>query len=492
MGELAREKLASAHGAAHVLSIGVSEYGPHSGFTKLRVCTEDARRVAQAFRDVRELNADPSQIRLLAASPNAAERPTGGQIYSAVKMLAESATEDNRVLVFFSGHGVRIENEFYLVPEDGNSQITKTMIAFRELLELLDGSDAKHKIVVLDACLSGPTATNFKSPLSEASPKFLTEYIEQTKGTAILASSTADQPSTILSPDPKVSLFTHFFVNALQGKPEALDGKLLTLDSLFTFVSTSVVKSSKSYGKTQQPTLKATATGVIVIGDFSRPLLSAAASDLVPAVDHLSFHDSRRGEATDVLSALKYTWKHDAEYIESRVNDVIPEAMKNNFGAIRAKLFGVFGIKQVQLRDNGVDFPGGSYTVTYSANDVKHGIYTHTVRFDSDWLTRTNEMLSLLKLIGVTNPDVIEFTVSHELNPGDCLPKLQAAGWTITNAQDDEVRASLGGFELTIKSGSLELSGFTPPELFGDDKERDDSALLVTGLIKQLAVKTNG
>lgn len=40
-------------------------------------------------------------------------------------------------------------------------------------------------------------------------------------------------------------------------------------------------------------------------------------------------------------------------------------------------------------------------------------------------------------------------------------------------------------YTLIIKPQTIELTGFAPPELFGKEDELDESALLVTGLIKQ-------
>jgi hypothetical protein len=266
-----------------------------------------------------------------------------------------------------------------------------------------------------------------------------------------------------------------------------MDGKLLTLDSLFTFVSVNVIKAAKSHGKNQQPTVKQGGTGVMVLGDFSHPLLAAAASELLPAVDHLSFHDRRGGDANDVLTELKFYNRHQPRYIENLVNAEISTAYKEKFGKIRAKLFTLFDAGQVRLREGGITFPGGSYSVRYEADDVRRGAYIYTVRFDSDWLTRTEQMLEILKIIGVTNPDVIEFEIAGTLNPEACLPKLQSSGWTVTSATEDSVEAKLEGYTLRLQPGTIELTGFVPPDLFGRDDELDDSALLVTGLIKQLA-----
>ena len=65
-------------------------------------------------------------------------------------------------------------------------------------------------------------------------------------------------------------------------------------------------------------------------------------------------------------------------------------------------------------------------------------------------------MLDLIKLMNVTR-DAIEFDTSDGLVPEECLPKLQAAGWAITNAQDDEVEAERDGYSIKINSNCIEL-----------------------------------
>jgi hypothetical protein len=266
-----------------------------------------------------------------------------------------------------------------------------------------------------------------------------------------------------------------------------MDGKLLTLDSLYSFVSSNVFELSKSHGKQQQPSTKQGATGVLILGDFSQPLLSAAASELVPAVSHLGFYDRRGGAADDVLTELKHYSRHQPSYIQNLVNQQISEAYKEQFGKLRAKLFSLFDAGQVRLTADGIKFPGGTYSVRYEADDVRKGDYIFSVRFDNDWLNRTEQMLQILKLVGVTNPDAIQFELIGTLDPDGCLPKLQAAGWKVTSSTDDWVEAELGGFTLRLESGSVELTGFVPSDIFGTGDELDDSALLVTGLIKHLA-----
>jgi uncharacterized caspase-like protein len=74
--------------------------------------------------------------------------------------LACGANESDRILFFFSGHGQRLDDddEFYLVPEDAfRADDRDTLLSFNRVFELLKQSEAKQKIVIIDACLSGPS-----------------------------------------------------------------------------------------------------------------------------------------------------------------------------------------------------------------------------------------------------------------------------------------------------------------------------------------------
>jgi len=104
------------------------------------------------------------------------------------------------------------------VLQDAYSDIDpNALIDFDMILEMLDQSEAKQRIIVIDACMSGPDITGKKLLPAKCSPKFLAEYMRNTKGVAVISSSTADQSSTTQSPNPKVSLFTHYFIRALRG-----------------------------------------------------------------------------------------------------------------------------------------------------------------------------------------------------------------------------------------------------------------------------------
>jgi hypothetical protein len=259
--------IADAIGFAHVLAVGVSEYKPSSNFGKLRQCVHDAMAVAGCFRNKPELHSSADKVHELTSA--GADRPSRGNIIDQVQALATRASADDRIVFYFSGHGHRIKEQLYLVPEDAwVDDDPDALISLEAVYKRLLASQAKLKIIILDACNTGPNLSELKHPAAQWSEKFLGEYIRKTQGIVTLASSLADQPSSTKSPHPNLSLFTNFIVNALNGETEALDNGLLTIETLFAYVSAYVQRVSNSHHRPQQPAISMSSSGLIVLGNF--------------------------------------------------------------------------------------------------------------------------------------------------------------------------------------------------------------------------------
>jgi hypothetical protein len=144
--------VAEALGKTHVLAIGISNYSTSSNFSGLRQCTFDAQAIAACFRDRIELGSQNNVHEL--ASRSSSSR---GRIMEAVRNLAAQATEDDRVIIFFSGHGQRLNEKLYAVPEDAwCDDDPGALICMEDLFEIISNSEARIKIVILDACFTGP------------------------------------------------------------------------------------------------------------------------------------------------------------------------------------------------------------------------------------------------------------------------------------------------------------------------------------------------
>lgn len=259
--------LKEANGVASVLAIGVSEYDARSGFQRLRQCAFDAKAVADCFRNNPQLHSSPELVQELTSA--GARKPSRGNIIADVRHLATNASNDDRIIFYFSGHGQRIGDQLYLVPEDAwTSDEPGALVSVTDVSQWLSSSLAKVKILILDACNTGADLSHIKHPAATWSDKFLNAYVERTEGVVVLASSLADQTSSTKSPNKDLSLFTNFVVNALNGDADALDKGLLTLDSFFAYVGAHVQRVSTSHHKLQQPTVASSHSGLVLLGDF--------------------------------------------------------------------------------------------------------------------------------------------------------------------------------------------------------------------------------
>jgi hypothetical protein len=282
-----------AIGLVHLLAVGVSDYDPSSNFPKLRQCNHDAAAVAARFTGRPELLGAADRVVLLTSEGK--DKPTKGRIIGAARALASKAGPEDRLVLYFSGHGHRIGDELYLVPEDAYADdVADALILFDAIATTLSNSQAKIKVAILDACYTGPNLATLKHPAAKLSEKFLAEHIGKSKGVVTMASSLQEQSSSTKSPDPNLSLFTHFLVKALDGTPEALDDGLLTVQSVFDYVSVSVQRVSTSHHRFQQPTLSATSSGMLVLGDYRAT--NRAGSAINGAIPHSRLvlrHDER-------------------------------------------------------------------------------------------------------------------------------------------------------------------------------------------------------
>lgn len=259
--------VAAAIGHTYVLAVGVSDYERDSGYGRLRQCDHDAAQVANAFRTRPELRSSAASVSELTST--SAERPSRSKIIRLVRELAGRANEEDRIIFYFSGHGQLLDKQLYLVPNDAwTDNDANLLISLGAVNEYLSKSQAKIKIVILDACNTGPDLAGLKHGAGQWSDKFLAEYIQKSAGVVTLASSLAEQLSSTKSPNPNLSLFTNFVVKALLGEIEAQDNGLLTIQSLFEYVSVHVQRVSTSYHRPQQPAMSVATSGMIVLGDF--------------------------------------------------------------------------------------------------------------------------------------------------------------------------------------------------------------------------------
>jgi hypothetical protein len=490
--------LREALGFLSVLAIGIDDYDKTSGFNPLKTCSNDALEVQNAFLDVWQLNADKGRVWTLTSEGSPV--PSKGEIIKAINRLASMIEPNDRLLLYYSGHGHRIKDgsgteRFYIVPQDAYDDTDpEALIDFHKVVEILKKSEAKQQILIIDACMSGPDITGKKILPAKYSAKFLAEYMRKTKGITVVSSSTADQPSYSQSPNPKLSLFTYYFIRALRGDEEALDeSMLLTINSLYDYITTKVERRAKSYQKDQSPSIDIKASGVIILGNFAQSIISPESFDLEGyPISEIVFRDWQKLDVRDVLTQIKRWSAYNQEYLAGKVNDNLGEYLEEKFGAKAATLRRRMGFSasEVGVEENIIRFPGGIYTAEYIAQDKTSGKVILSLGLESEWFSRPSEISKIVDCLEMV-PEEMVLELINPINPESLIPGLEARGWEIVSQLSKRIEAETASYTLIAEISRITFKGFTPQELFGDKSDKKKSAIasnalaLVAGKVNQ-------
>jgi hypothetical protein len=194
--------------------VGINYY-KDKAINPLLGCVNDAKGV----KSVLDRHGDGSknfEVKLKVASNknNTIKRKT---LKNEVKILFK---DDNEIALFyFSGHGHIDSMGSYLMTsdcKDGDDGLSMS-----ELLTIVNGSNAKNKIIVLDCCYSGEfgnvSRTAYNNALTIVSNSLLSE------GTTILTASGKDECAV---ENNGAGLFTTLFIDAMNGSASDLMGNI--------------------------------------------------------------------------------------------------------------------------------------------------------------------------------------------------------------------------------------------------------------------------
>lgn len=249
---------ARAAGKQWALLVGVDKC---KAIGELKVCAADAT----AMKSVLEKIGYPAKhITLLVDTQSDINTmPTMGNVMRAIERLAEVADPEDQILFFFSGHGVTCNGDSFLVPTDGDltNGINLTWIK-----QQFATSEAKEKIMILDACHSG----------AAKGVSGITPDLKKADNLVMLLSCESNQVSW---PDNhgRHSVFTAAVLDGLSGKAANAERKV-THRTLAAYVHANVKNwTYENQKNTQTPVLVDDGSKDIVLAN-SAPQKSAAAT----------------------------------------------------------------------------------------------------------------------------------------------------------------------------------------------------------------------
>jgi len=256
-GLLFAASLASAN--TYVIAAGVEKYDD-PGIVSLQFAVADVTSLADLFsqRGV----ATENIILLTSAATNFAQRPTRSNVLAALQRVRRKAVAGDTVVFVFSGHGMEVDNQAYLLTVDSSRELLKdTALPMTLVHEALRGLQADNLLFVIDACRNDPTSSKavadaeFAEPFAKGlRPKLADEDRNRTASNiAILTACDVGQRAWEI-PEEGHGVFTYYLLEALNGGAADEQG-LIRLSTLGAYLKDEVTSWAERARREQTPRL---------------------------------------------------------------------------------------------------------------------------------------------------------------------------------------------------------------------------------------------
>jgi len=228
----------SAH--SYAVIIGISKYPKLPADKQLQFADRDAQSIYTILISPEGGNFKAENVKLL-TGPQATLAAIRREIGVWLPSVAQA---DDRVLIYFAGHGFLYQGKGYLAPYDfsmNESQIAATGYPMDELGSVIGSKiQAKWKILLTDSCHSGA--------ISPADTESLNHTLSNLNPSLFSLTASRDRERSFESPELEGGhgVFTYYVVKGMEGEADLTpqDGTV-TADELAEYVHTQVREATK-------------------------------------------------------------------------------------------------------------------------------------------------------------------------------------------------------------------------------------------------------
>lgn len=207
----------------YVISVGICDYKYSTN--DLSNTESDAKKIAELFA-----GQNVKTKTLLGSSA------THDNILSAIRSHYSSATKDDVVVFFFSGHGT--EGGLCSYDTYDNSSV----VTYSEIQEAIRNCKALNKQLFIDACYSGGLRRKINRSSKQNNKK---SPISNTEGIMLFLSS-RDNETSQENRWGGHGFFTQYLLLGLKGEADSNKDKVVTAKEIFTYVSTKVAERTQN------------------------------------------------------------------------------------------------------------------------------------------------------------------------------------------------------------------------------------------------------
>jgi len=219
---------------SYALIIGIDKY---ENVPNLDYAVSDANSIASILKD--NFNFPSKNVKVLLNN-----EATYLNIRESLDEISSLAKENDRVLIFFAGHG--LTNDLpdggemgYILPIDGKrDKLFATSIPMEDMKRISSMSQSKHMLFLIDACYGGLAATGARG-ISSTTPNFIDKITNDKSRQIITAGGRGEQ--VIEKSEWGHSAFTMNLIRALKdGKADFNYDGFITADELGLFLKEKV------------------------------------------------------------------------------------------------------------------------------------------------------------------------------------------------------------------------------------------------------------
>jgi len=276
-------------GVSWALIIGINDY-KEGEIPKLKHAVNDAVGIKELLTQFQGFE---NEKVLTLLNSNASK----DNIIESFEFLKKNVTTEDRIVVFFAGHGITMSTpggreKGYILPVDAKTtEYAATCLSVDQLNEWSEQINAKHIYFVMDACYGGTIFTRANSLSANAQ-----EYYD------IVTSRVARQAITAGGRDQQVldignenhSVFTYHFISGIRDGLADLNGDgIITASEIASYVAPNVSASSKNQQTPEYGSVAGSQGGEFV---FLAPKTSFKKIPFGAEKNNISFNDMLENE----------------------------------------------------------------------------------------------------------------------------------------------------------------------------------------------------
>ena len=240
-------------GTKYAVLIGINEY---KSLNTLRFSKNDIQALQ---KELLKVGFEEKNVFTLTCGGETRNLPTKENILAIIDNVLDWAKEGDVVFIAMSGHGIEVEGQarFCTLLTNEDNFLTTT-IPINDIFNTFGKSKATFKLMLVDACRDNP----FLSRNVPGASGWQT-LAEPPKGVMLFQSSAKGERS-YEDPNLQRGIFTHYFVEGLQGKAADKDGKVTLLGLVSYTIDGTRRRVLDQYRERQVPYLRGEMTDFVL------------------------------------------------------------------------------------------------------------------------------------------------------------------------------------------------------------------------------------